>query len=67
MRAGDSESGVAAPLVGIIGTCQALEALKMITGVGDTLVGYVLYFDAKRMDWRKLKLPKNPDCPVCGS
>ncbi len=62
-----SESGVAAPLVGIIGTCQALEALKMITGVGETLVGYVLYFDAKRMDWRKLKLPKNPDCPVCGS
>jgi adenylyltransferase/sulfurtransferase len=62
-----SESGVVAPLVGIIGTCQAMEALKMITGVGDTLVGYVLYFDAKRMDWRKLKLPKNPDCPTCGS
>jgi molybdopterin/thiamine biosynthesis adenylyltransferase len=62
-----SESGVAAPLVGIIGSCQAMEALKMITGIGDTLVGYVLYFDAKRMDWRKLKLPKNPDCPVCGN
>lgn len=61
-----SENGVVAPLVGIIGTCQAMEAIKLLTDVGETLTGYVLYFDAKRMEWRKLRLPKNPDCPVCG-
>jgi len=61
-----SENGVIAPLVGIIGTCQAMETLKLLTGIGDTLTGYVLYFDAKRMEWRKLRLPKNPDCPICG-
>jgi molybdopterin/thiamine biosynthesis adenylyltransferase len=62
-----SENGVIAPLVGIIGACQAMETIKLLTGVGDTLTGYVLYFDAKRMEWRKLKLPKTPDCPVCGA
>ena len=61
-----SESGVVAPLVGIIGTCQALETIKLITGIGEGLSGFVLYFDAKRMEWRKLKLPKNPDCSACG-
>ncbi len=62
-----SENGVIAPLVGIIGTCQALEAIKLLTGVGDSLTGYVLYFDAKRMDWRKLRLSSNPSCPTCGT
>lgn len=62
-----SENGVIAPLVGIIGTCQALEAIKLLAGIGESLTGFVLYFDAKRMEWRKLRLPKNPDCPVCGS
>lgn len=62
-----SENGVAAPVVGIIGCIQAMEALKLITGIGETLTGHVLYMDAKRMDWRKLKLPKNPRCPTCGS
>jgi adenylyltransferase/sulfurtransferase len=61
-----AESGVAAPLVGIIGSCQAMEAMKLLTGVGETLTGRVLYFDGKRMEWRRLKLPKNPDCPTCG-
>ena len=60
-----AENGVMAPLVGIIGTIQAMEAIKLIAGMGETLVGYVLYVDAKRMDWRKLKLPKNPNCPTC--
>ena len=60
-----AENGVMAPLVGIIGTIQAMEAIKLIAGLGDALVGYVLYLDAKRMDWRKLKLPKNPNCPTC--
>ena len=61
-----SENGVIAPLVGVIGTCQAMETIKLITGVGETLTGYVLYFDGKRMEWRRLKLPKDPNCPVCG-
>jgi adenylyltransferase/sulfurtransferase len=62
-----SENGVIAPLVGIIGACQALEAIKLLTGVGESLAGFVLYFDAKRMEWRKLKLPRNPVCRVCGN
>ena len=61
-----SENGVIAPLVGIIGTCQALEAIKHIAGVGETLVGHVLYFDGKYMEWRKLKLSRREGCPVCG-
>lgn len=60
-----AENGVIAPLVGIIGTCQALEAIKLIADVGETLAGYVLYFDARHMDWRKLKLSRDPDCPTC--
>ncbi|MEZ5560862.1 MAG: molybdopterin-synthase adenylyltransferase MoeB [Pseudomonadales bacterium] len=61
-----AENGVIAPLVGIIGACQALEAIKVLCGIGEPLTGYVLFFDAKRMDWRKLGLSRNPDCPTCG-
>lgn len=60
-----AENGVIAPLVGIIGTMQALEVLKLITGVGETLSGYLLFFDGTRSEWRKLKLPKNPECETC--
>ena len=45
---------------------QAMEAVKLIAGGGETLVGYVLYLDAKRMGRRKFTLPKNPKCAVCG-
>ncbi|MCY4057385.1 MAG: molybdopterin-synthase adenylyltransferase MoeB [Gammaproteobacteria bacterium] len=62
-----AENGVAAPLVGIIGSVQAMEAMKLIAGVGETLTGYVLHLDAKRMEWRKLKLTKDPDCRTCGA
>ena len=62
-----AENGVIAPLVGIVGTVQAMEAVKLIAGVGEPLVGHVLYVDAKRMEWRKFRLPKNPRCPTCGS
>ena len=61
-----AENGVAAPLVGIIGSVQAMEAMKLLAGVGDSLVGHVLYLDAKRMEWRKLRLPRNPHCGACG-
>lgn len=61
-----AENGVIAPLVGIIGTCQALEAIKLLAGVGESLVGQVLYLDSKYMEWRKLKLSRRAGCPVCG-
>lgn len=61
-----ADSGVIAPLVGMIGTTQALETLKVITGFGRSLVGRLLLLDAKNMEWRSLNLGKDPDCPVCG-
>ena len=69
-EAGETElncatTGIAAPVVGTIGTLQALEAIKLIVGIGETLAGYLLTFDARYMEWRKLKLPKNPACKTC--
>ena len=61
-----AENGVASPLVGIVGSVQAMEAMKLLAGFGDTLTGFVLYLDAKRMEWRKLKLGRNAGCPTCG-
>ncbi len=61
-----AENGVIAPLVGIIGTCQALEALKLLLGTGESLAGRVIYFDGKYAEWRSLKLQRRPDCPICG-
>lgn len=58
--------GVFAPLVGIIGTVQAAEALKLITGVGRSLAGRLLMLDARAMEWNELQVPRNPLCPVCG-
>jgi adenylyltransferase/sulfurtransferase len=60
-----SESGVLAPLVGVIGSLQAIEAIKIITGFGAPAIGQLLIFDAKVLEWRKLKVTKNSDCPVC--
>ena len=61
-----SENGVIAPLVGIIGTCQALEAIKYICGVGESLCGRILYLDAKYMEWRSMSLAPNKSCDTCG-
>ena len=61
-----AQNGVAAPLVGIVGSVQAMEAMKVVASVGQPLTGHVLYLDAKRMEWRKLRLPKDPNCPTCG-
>ena len=57
-----AETGVIAPLVGIIGAIQALEVIKMIAGIGQSLVGALLVFDAKDTSWHRLKLPRNPTC-----
>jgi sulfur-carrier protein adenylyltransferase/sulfurtransferase len=62
-----AEGGVLGVLPGIIGTIQATEALKLILGIGEPLVGRFLIYDALRMRFRELKLRKDPDCPVCGT
>lgn len=61
-----AEGGVLGVLPGIIGTIQATEAIKLILGAGNPLVGRLLLFDALRMQFRELKLRRNPECPVCG-
>jgi len=62
-----SENGVLAPVVGVIGSLQAVEAIKVLTGIGETLSGRLLVMDALHMDMRILKLKKDPACPVCGT
>jgi adenylyltransferase/sulfurtransferase len=62
-----SRVGVLAPLLGIVGSVQATEAIKLIVGTGRTLAGRLLVLDALDMEWRMLKLPKDPACPVCGT
>jgi adenylyltransferase/sulfurtransferase len=62
-----AEGGVLGVLPGIIGVIQATEAIKLITGIGEPLIGRFLIYDALRMRFRELKLKKDPDCPVCGT
>ena len=57
--------GVFAPLVGIIGATQAAEALKLLAPAGRTLAGRLLLLDALTMEWREVKVARDPDCPVC--
>ena len=59
--------GVFAPLVGIIGTMQAAEALKLLMAVGTSLAGKLLMLDARSMQWQQIYAKRNPQCPVCGS
>jgi molybdopterin-synthase adenylyltransferase len=59
--------GVFAPLVGIIGSIQAAEALKLLMGVGQDLTGRLLLLDALTMEWRSVRLKKDPQCAVCGA
>ena len=60
-----SQNGVMAPLVGIIGSVQAMETIKVITGIGNNLTGRLLLLDATTMQWREMKLPCDPNCPAC--
>ena len=60
-----SENGVLSPVVGIIGSIQATEAIKVLTGAGTPLKGKLLILDALHMQWRTLKLSADPNCPVC--
>ncbi|WP_295713848.1 molybdopterin-synthase adenylyltransferase MoeB [uncultured Mitsuokella sp.] len=60
------QAGVLGVMGGVIGTLQATEALKYILGVGELLTGYLLTYDALTMTFRKIKIPKNPKCGICG-
>jgi len=60
------QAGVLGVMGGIIGTIQATEAIKYILGIGDLLTGYLLTYDALKMEFRKIKLPNNKKCQVCG-
>ena len=62
-----AEGGVLGVLPGIIGSIQALETIKLIVGVGETLVGRLLLCDARKLQFRELALTKDSDCPVCGT
>jgi sulfur-carrier protein adenylyltransferase/sulfurtransferase len=62
-----AEGGVLGILPGLVGVIQATEAIKLILGVGEPLIGRLLLVDALNMSFRQLKLRKNPDCPVCGT
>jgi adenylyltransferase/sulfurtransferase len=61
-----SQFGVLAPATGVIGAIQAVETIKVLLGLGQNLVGRLLLFDAMNMEWREVKLRKDPACPVCG-
>ncbi len=60
-----SENGVMAPMVGIIGSIQAMEAIKLLSNYGDTLCGKLLITDAMYQEWRTMKFKKAANCPVC--
>jgi adenylyltransferase/sulfurtransferase len=60
-----TENGILAPVVGIIGSMQALEAIKLICAVGEPLIGRLLIFDGLSMNWRSMQLKRDPACPVC--
>ena len=62
-----AEGGVLGVLPGIVGCIQAMEAIKLIIGQGQPLIGRLLVFDALSIKFRELKLRKNPECPVCGA
>ncbi len=62
-----AQMGVLAPVAGIIGCIQATETLKLLLGVGETLQGKLLLLDAHTMEWRTLKLRRDPACPVCAA
>ena len=61
-----SENGVMAPLVGIIGAVQAMETVKLLTGIGESLTGRLLLLDASTLQWREMRLPRDSSCGACG-
>lgn len=60
-----SDTGVLAPVVGIIGSIQATEAIKLLSGLGTTLAGRLLTLDASTLEFREIRLRRDPHCPIC--
>lgn len=60
-----STNGVLGPVLGVLGSMQAIEALKLLTQIGESLTGRILLFDALSMEWTVIRVPKRADCPVC--
>ena len=60
------ENGVLAPVVGLVGTIQALQAIKVLLGLGEQLCGELLLIDGLELSFRKVKIVKDPECPICG-
>ena len=56
-----------APLVGVIGSMQALEAIKLLAGIGKPLTGRLLILDAARLEWREMRYRRDAHCPVCAT
>src|SRR5258705_3000997 len=61
-----AEGGVLGVLCASIGAIQVTEAIKLLTGIGDTLLGRLMVYDALEMSYRKIKLRKDPNCAICG-
>jgi molybdopterin/thiamine biosynthesis adenylyltransferase len=62
-----STMGVLAPLTGVVGAMQAMETIKLLTGVGEALSGRLMVIDAKSSEWRTMKVARDTSCVVCGS
>jgi len=62
-----AEGGVLGVLPGVIGVIQAIEAVKLIVGIGEPLIGRLVHFDALKMEFRQFKIRKDPKCPVCSA
>jgi molybdopterin/thiamine biosynthesis adenylyltransferase len=60
-----SESGVLSPILGVIGSMQALETIKLITHMGESLAGRLMIFDGLSMSWREIRIKQDSNCPVC--
>ncbi len=60
-------NGVISPLLGIVGSIQAIETMKLIMEIGQTLIGRLILFDAMSMEWHQARLAKDPECPVCSN
>jgi len=60
-----AQAGILGPVVGMVGCVQAIEALKLIAGIGESLAGRLVLFDGLSMEWNEIQLRKNPACPVC--
>lgn len=61
-----AQAGILGPVVGMVGCVQAIEAIKLVCGIGDSLAGRLVLFDGLAMEWNEIQLKKNPACRICG-